>query len=97
MLKTHIKKLAPHIQSNKIQACLPSDRRVLSLLQERFSICSFYSTGPAEGDRQAGSVAAGCSEGGGPSSHAGSLCYSVVPLSAPLAAQPQEMHQNTSV
>lgn len=69
---------------------------MLSLLQDTLSICSCYPTGPAEGDRQTESVAADCSEGGGPSGHAGSVRDPVELLSAPLAAQPQEMHQDTS-
>ena len=69
---------------------------MLSLLPERFSICSCCPTGPTEGDRQAGSVAADCSQGREPSGHAGSVCYPVELLSAPFAAQPQETHQGTS-
>lgn len=86
-----------HIQPTLIQICLPSDGSVVpSLRQERFSICSCYPTGPAERDRQAGSVAADCSEGGGPSGCAGSVRYTVELVPAPLAAQPQKMHQDTS-
>lgn len=55
-----------------------------------------YSTGSAEGDRKVGSVAADCSQGGGPSGHAGGLCDPMEPLPAAFTAQPQETHQETS-
>lgn len=66
------------------------------LENERSSICGFYSTGPAKGDRQAGSVAEDGSVRGQPRGCAGSVCYSVEILLAPSAAQPQETHQDTS-
>ena len=86
-----------HIKPDLIQVHLPSDKgAVLSLLLERFSVCSCFPTGPPERDRRAGSMAAGCSEGGWPAGCAGSVCYPVEPLSAPPSAQPEETHQDTS-
>ena len=58
-------------------------------------MCSSYSTGLAEGDRQAGSVAAECSERGRPSGCAGAVRDPVEILPAPPAAQSQETHQDT--
>lgn len=81
---------APYIQ-NKY-----SYRVHRSIENERFSICGFYSTGPAKGDMQAGSVAEDGSVRGQPRGCAGSVCYSVEILLAAFAAQPQETHQDTS-
>lgn len=59
-------------------------------------MCRCSPTGPPEGDREAGSVARGCSEGREAPGCAGVVCFPVEPLPATLAAQPQEMHQDAS-
>lgn len=56
--------------------------------QQRSYLTVYYSAGKAEGDRQTGSVTAGCGEGGGLLGYAVSVCYPVEPLPSPFAAQP---------